>query len=391
MGSPRPRVLFLTQSNEVWGAEQSLLLMLASSRTGGIQPTVCVARDSPLAPMLREMGIDVIEHRFAAHAVLKRTGSLSSASLVDLFREFSAVVDGGFRLRNLVRRFDLVVAYSLWQSPEILLAAKLARRKSVLDIHETFNGRLGKRLISLLAKRFSLVISPSFSLARDYGLDEAAVVIPRPAAVSGHPTSRIDNVQNMIDGQITVGIFGQISPHKGVLEVVRALAASQRHDVTLLVVGGRAENQRDDYEKEVMRLVGDLPGASRVIQRQPEIAALMGACDYIVNASHHEAFGRTVIEAIVHGAFPLVLEGGGPAEIVKDTGIGLVFSDVQALVENIKPRESGSDMAELVAAVKRRYSPESVAAAYFREIENVHEGLPRQLSRQGEEKAEHDV
>jgi glycosyltransferase involved in cell wall biosynthesis len=361
------RVLFLTESREIWGAEQSLLLLLDTAKDNGFTPVVATSMESPLKQVLTARGYEVIAHRFARHPALERNGSLARARPIDLVREVFAIANGAIRLRAVVSRFDLVVSFSLWQAFEVGLAARLTGTRSVLDLHETFHGRLGKRLVGIIARLFDTTISPSASLVSTYRLRSPWQVIPRPAELS---VTGVGN-RSTADLSITVGIFGQISPHKGVAEFVKAVESLDRNDLRLLVVGGRPPELRDEYEADVRTMVGSMGAGSRVIDRQESVDALMQRCDFVVNVSSHEAFGRTVLEAVSNGATPLVLSGAGPEEIVANIGVGRAFNSIAELADFLRTATSATIPAGTIAEVAESFSPRAIGAKYF----NVLRGL----------------
>lgn len=357
----RQRILFLTQSAEVWGAEQSLLLLLGEAKRNGFEPIVAVAPKSPFRDVLLEDGYAVVTHRFARHAALERGGSLQSAHPADFVRECLSILGGAIRLVRLFRSYDVVVAFSVWQSIEVGLAAKIARVNSVLDLHETFHGKIGVRLVRTVARLFNATIAPSAMLLATYGLSARAHVIPRPAR------STIRSTLARPSGMFptTVGIFGQISPHKGVLDLVNGIAKLGRDNLRLLVVGGRPSSLRDAYEEEVRAKVQSLGPGSTVVERQADVGQLMSECDFVVNVSVHEAFGRTVLEAVSSGAVPLVLQGGGPAEIVSQIKVGHIFENIDGLVNFVCSQPSEGVPPETIRRIERQFSPEVVGRSYF--------------------------
>jgi glycosyltransferase involved in cell wall biosynthesis len=365
------RVLFATESLAVWGAETSLLALLEYARSNGCEPTVAVARASPLTLSLDSAGIPYIYHDYAPHPALMRTGSLSGARVGDLIGEFLSVLRGAIRSVALLRQYDVVVPFSLWQSLELALGAKLSGTKAVLDIHETFNGRLGKQLVRAIGAICSGAISPSEALAQQYNLSKNLRIVPRPLPEqqvgSSIPPSQLERSR-------VVGIFGQIASHKQVLELVRAVeAATSDERLTLLVVGGTNVSTRSAYEDQVRVAVGRLGGTSRVEDRVSDITPLILQCEYVVNVSEHEAFGRTVVEAIMHGGTPLVLEGTGPAEIVRDTGVGFVFKNVTDLVEFASTHRADAISEDRRISALARYRPDHVARQYFHFLHQIHD------------------
>lgn len=368
------RVAFVTESKSVWGAERSLLTILEHLDRTAIDPVVIVWPGSPLIEDLRELGIDYIEHRFAVHPALQSGGSLRNASILTLFKELGAVSGGAIRLARIVRRFDVVVSFSLWQAPELRIAAWLSRVRFVLDLHETFGGSAGRRIVAVLGRSSAAVVAPSLSILRDNEIATLPQAICIPRAVVSRTSPDRTSTGN---SQYVIGMFGQVVPHKGIHHVLDALESDGVGDVALRVVGGtRSEVDRSDYERDVRARIGALRGDSIMIDRVADPMALMAECTFVLNASDHEAFGRTMLEAVQVGAYPVSFDGGGPAEIIAGIGVGRVLSGPAALPQLLRNIRSGA-LDGPVATLRAEgvdlssFSPATIGHRYGEALLNV--------------------
>ncbi|RRQ29219.1 glycosyltransferase [Rhodococcus sp. Eu-32] len=320
------RVAFVTESSQVWGAETSLLLLLQEFDKLSIEATTIIADQSPFAEQLVEGGLPFIRHKFAKHHALS-SGSLSTAKISDLLREPPPIVKSALRLRKILKNFDVVVIFSLWQSAEVLLASKLARVQCVLDLHETFDGRFSSQIVKAVSQACAGVIAPSKSVLSSNKLEPggAIIVVPRPVHAETQETFSVGS------RRYRIGMFGQVVPHKRVDRLVAAVEKCGDDTVSVLVVGGeREESSRSSYEVDMRARLSQLEG-SAFLNRVNDVGRYMKQCDVIVNLSDHEAFGRTVIEALQYGAYPVVVDGGGPAEVVRNVGVGLVLKTIEEL------------------------------------------------------------
>jgi len=117
---------------------------------------------------------------------------------------------------------------------------------------------------------------------------------------------------------------------------VGTLAKRKRHDSTikgfakisekfpearLMIAGDGAEQAY--LEALIKRL--DLREKVFLLGRRSDIANIMRASDFLVHNAVDEAFGLVVAEAMCTGLTPVVLSGGGPAEIVTDKKTGLLM------------------------------------------------------------------
>jgi len=357
-------VLVVSESNSVWGAERSLLKLAEYAESNGVILNFLIAEGSPLADELEARGMPYEFHRFAYHPALEKTGSLAMAKPAALIHEGIMVVAGAIRLRRKLRGYDSVLVFSVWQAPETLLGGILARVPVDIDLHETFSNPRAMKLVGLISKMSRQVFVPSAVLARRSGLQDSprVSVIPRPVELSKREPRREDQ------RPLTVGIFGQIQPHKRVIEVVRA-AAKSVPAVRILVVGGNAnEGARSSYENEVRHLVDSMPAGNQVLDAVPSVSELMSQCDVVVNASEHEAFGRTIVEAVASGCFPVAVGDWGPREVVSLLGVGAVVETTEDLVELFQELAQRVRLGPLVPSVPEglgSFEASVVAKLYF--------------------------
>ncbi len=116
------------------------------------------------------------------------------------------------------------------------------------------------------------------------------------------------------DGRATLAIYGD-GPQRGALE-----AQAQRHGVT-----------------EATRFAGWV--------NHRDVPKLLSEADVMVLASIREFGGGVVLEAMATGVAPLVVDYGGPAELVTDeTGFKVPLGDREAIV-----REMGATLGELAS------------------------------------------
>jgi glycosyltransferase involved in cell wall biosynthesis len=320
------KVAFVTDALHLWGAETSLLEYLRE-----MGPSAC-ALVHPQSPLLKIPEIRLsVQSAPMARRRSRDGGGLGEAPLQFPIDALSWVW-GAIRLAPSLRRFDVVVCYGTWELGQVLLASLLARRPCFIDLHETFRPGRQRRILAWLARKSAGVVTPTLSLAREFGLEEEAVVIPRPVNVRSVPRAERPV-------QVRVCMLGQIVKHKRVLEVATAVGQMNAENVVLDVYGAHP-GQASDYQ----RSVEEAGGVSVVVhERTSDVAAALAAADVLVNASEHEAFGRTVVEAMQGGVWPIVCGSGGPREIVSDAGIGSLLNGPNDLVDELARVSRWSD------------------------------------------------
>lgn len=110
-------------------------------------------------------------------------------------------------------------------------------------------------------------------------------------------------------------------------EAIQRIASSAVEGTLFLAEGDST------YEKEIRR-----KGGLKILPSNPSISKVFSGNDVLVNASiYPEAFGLTVIEAMMRGIVPIAPRAWGPAEIIDDGVNGLLFEpgNVDDLVEKI--------------------------------------------------------
>ncbi|MFE8884426.1 glycosyltransferase family 4 protein [Pseudarthrobacter enclensis] len=375
------KLAIFLRARDIWGAERSLLTLLESDQADKHDIHVFIHPQSPLGPELDRIGVNWAAHDFLEHRSVAE-GGLRHASFKSVAHDLAGIAVQGFKTRRLVSTFDTVLTFGLWETPEIALAGRLSRTPVIFDFHVTFGGRPGQLAIKGIMSLVTGVIAPANATFLQANILEPSA--KRKVVV--RPVNFPELVQGLQESprrrKLRVGIFGQVDERKRVLEVARSLSPL-REQLELLVVGTRPEEDQTDYERTVVSEVEGTGSGWAVLPRSNTVANLMADCDVILNMSRHEAFGRTVVEAVYMGAHPVVVSGGGPAEIVQQMGVGTVVSSwdelrvvLSTLSGKVATGESVRVNPDLVKNVRERYSPSSVAKEYFSAVTQLAFGNP---------------
>lgn len=164
--------------------------------------------------------------------------------------------------------------------------------------------------------------------------------------------------------------------------VLEILEAVQPHGVraTGSILGGLSANEGDIayFNSLKNRATADVAVESNV-SRQRIRDALMRADIYIhatgfglsptLQAPYLEHFGITIVEAMSYGCVPLVFDGGGPAEIVRDSGVGYTFKTVHEAADrmlqfNALPAEERQRLAQKAFEAAQAYSEEQFVKSW---------------------------
>jgi len=196
-----------------------------------------------------------------------------------------------------------------------------------------------------------------------------AVVVPPPVELpSAAPVSK----ESLI---LAVGRFFRGLHSKNQHVLLDALDALDAPGWRLVLAGGGDDL---DYVEEVRRRADGLPAELLVDVPRDELVELYSRAALFWHAAGHgqdarrhperlEHFGITTVEAMAHGAVPLVFPAGGQAEVVEDGRTGVWWRTPSELAAQTKDLVEDKPRRERLGAAAReearRYSPERFRAA----------------------------
>lgn len=166
-----------------------------------------------------------------------------------------------------------------------------------------------------------------------------------------------------------VGIIGRITPLKGHLHFIKAMARISRSVPRLKIwIVGDAPASKEAYKEEVQVLVRRLGlwHCTEFLGTQRDIPGVLAHLDLVVLATTtHEAFGRVVIEAQAAGVPVVATQVGGVVDIIEDGSNGLLVppadpkSMADAIMRIFKDTQLAQELAEnAYAKVKEKYNVE---------------------------------
>jgi glycosyltransferase involved in cell wall biosynthesis len=138
------------------------------------------------------------------------------------------------------------------------------------------------------------------------------------------------------EAELAMAVVGQISPHKGQSDAIRALELVRRThpDACLLLVGSvkfasaatRFDNRA--YADELATLAGRLGVRDSTIflGERADIAEILAAVEMLLVPSWYEPFGRVALEAMIMQVPVIATSVGGIKEVLTDGVDGLVLA-----------------------------------------------------------------
>jgi glycosyltransferase involved in cell wall biosynthesis len=197
---------------------------------------------------------------------------------------------------------------------------------------------------SILRRRADRLVAVSEAVAgwlREEGLGDRVEVVHNGVAAPRKLASAADARRGLgiPPGECVVGLLGQLLPHKGVLELVRAghRAVAEEPGLRFVIAGDGPVWFRKRVESEIE--AG--PGASRIslVPPQKDVWRLMAAVDVVaVTTLTPDPLPRVVLEAMAVGRPVIAFDGGGVGEMVVDEETGLLVQsgDIEGLVHGLR-------------------------------------------------------
>lgn len=343
------RVLFVSHSAELNGAERWLLDFMTALDRRAFAPSLVVPRPGPLRTEAEARGIpsSVVPMKWWVSSPGRALGQ-PAAWLLN--------IPGVLRLKRLIagRGIDLVCSNSAAAAGGAL-AARLAGRPHVWMIHEILSGKrpllrfiAGNRLFVRLIHRLSrkVVVNSqasrcAFGTAAGVEVVLNGVGLPRRRSVRAAAGWR--KRLGLREGDRVVGVVGRLVPDKGQAEVIQALALARGavKGLKAVFVGAAADGRYFDLLRAAARELG-VEDDVRFAGAVRDVFDVLPLMSLLVSASRVESFGRTIVEAQAAGVPVLAVRTGGIPEIVGHGETGF-------LVESNRPEVLAGALAEFFA------------------------------------------
>lgn len=353
------RVVFLSASAGVWGAEESLLtLAKALQARGHVVSLVCFA--GPLSDRwLSDIGSDV-----------RVAGMMPGADK----SKFKASLRLWWRYVSDAREYDAVVLFTYYLVvPAPLFRAILWSKRVglVLDMHDNLPGKRGRLLLQMFSLAMHRIVSVSdFTASQFAALRHRVTVITRPVDA---PTATPLPTQREEGRKTRIGIVGRLVRDKGHLLLINA-ATLVEGDFEI-VVRGAGDGSPNDVTEDVVLTGKKNLGDHFIFEGSVPRSNAMDKLDILVVGNDREPLGRTVIEAQLSGVIAVVPDAGGSSELVQHGVTGLKYSagNATSLGSTLQTLISNPTLGQDIISAARSHaeltsSPEKYAESYVQAI-----------------------
>jgi len=330
------RVLYVNQTDQVSGAERSLLAMLES-----VRPTVDPVLACPPGELTEAAhGLGV------ATTPIMGTRASFRVHPVHTSRGLYEIGRSALQIRAAVSRLrpDLIHANTTRASLLSVLARYRSGPPIIAHIRDWAPaGRLPRLVDSVVGRRADAVVANSTTvggqfhglpLRRPVQVIHNAVDLTRfdPAACDGAAVRRELDIP---DERVVLSVIGQLTAIKGQDDAIKIAAelVDAGADVELLLVGTAkftapgASLDNEDFGRRLPRLAADLGVAERVrfLGERRDVPDILAATDLMLMPFWREGFGRVAIEALALGVPVAAAAVGGPLDIVRPDLDGLLL------------------------------------------------------------------
>lgn len=333
------RVLAVSPSPDVTGAEQSLLNIAAHFEQSAIHMTLAAPAGGTFEKRWRETGLGFHALDVPARQGLRSGDGRRWHGLRALSTSVWRTVRATGRLVRSVRETEADVIHSnlLMTHVDCVIAGLLTGARPVLELHEIVAPGLPRWILGALIRMSGATIAIS-AASRDQVPTWAragVVVVPQCVDPRRFDTRREGNGAADTPwrarlaarpDELIVAAVGRVDPEKGLHILVRAVARSREkgHPLQLALVGSPGTDD-GRYLSELTALGAELLGeAVRVVPHTDDIAGVLGAIDVLACPSYAEPFGMILLEAQLCELPVIACRSGGPAEFIEDGETGLL-------------------------------------------------------------------
>lgn len=373
-------LLYVHSSNELYGADIVLSMLVKGLDAGAYRPLVVLPCDVPYEGLLsQELGKSGIPYRILDHAVLRRMYFRPLGIVQYVIR----LVKSTTRLSRLIRQEKIDLVHS--NTSAVLagaLAAKITGTPHIWHIHEIitqprFLLKVTSTLACVLSDRVVAVSGPvAEHLAR------ATPAIRRKMTVihngidldvfhSGVDGRAVRREVGVAPGEVLIGMMARVSHWKGQEQLVMAAAKVVEccPSARFVLVGGAFPGQeyRVDRLRQMVESLG-LQDRVAISGFRRDAPAVWAAMDVMVSPSiQPDPFPTSVLEAMACAKPVVAAAHGGPTEMVIDgeTGFLVPPGNVDALAVALRTLIDDEDLRRAMGLAGRRRMEEHFSIEEF--------------------------
>lgn len=356
----RIKVLFVSHSSDMYGAEKSLLLLLENINRKHIEAIVVFPRSGILKDKVVDLGIKTYTIK-SPWWVRGETDTVPTKKRID--HEIRAL----YKLFWVIRHEKIDVVYTnTIVTLTGALAAFINRKPHIWHIREILHGNQNlcsliphKLLFKFILKMSRKVIVNSNATAQQFqalNQDNKIQVVYNSVDFDQLTTSMpFPEIEGVTKQSWLMAVVASIQERKAQDIAIRAvkIAREKVPNIKLLLIGDGFEN----YTRYLKKMVLELDISKNVIflGYRDDVMNILPYCKVLLAPSQVEPFGRTAAEAMAVGIPVIATNTGGLKEIVEDNNTGYLvpIGDYSQVAEKIVELYCHPDKAEKMGEAGR--------------------------------------
>ena len=315
------KILFISHYSDLYGANKSLIDLLQGLRKdSSYKIDILIPRHGKLWEYCKSEGFRIHIRKFEAGFA-----SRHEKGIMRFIRRLTHLP----RVLNLVRSLNPDLIYSNSSVIDVgIISSIVFRKKHIWHIREygdldyNIYYDLGKQVFKLLLRLSSRVIFISESLRNHIRCSHKSSAVVYNGVVTrsnlGKPRS------NNKKSSIKLGIVGLITPSKGHLEAIKALALLEKYG---------SHFELDIYGDGDPVYISDLKAYIKELNLEKKVkfrgyvdgTGFFSNVDILLMCSENEAMGRVTVEAMAHGVPVIGRNSGATPELIHNGINGLLY------------------------------------------------------------------
>lgn len=320
------KVLFISHSAKLYGAERSLLLLLKQIDKKIIEPVVILPKYGPLKEEIEKLNMKtyIISCPWWFGKRMLKLVQLPFSFIKELYLLFlfgyifkKESIDVVYT--NTIVNFSGAIASCVLKKPHIW------HIREIIPGNPALKSIIPEKLVfELIYKMSKQVVTISKAVSRqfnmyNYNTDKKFVVVPNAVdfSKSFNSSSQV-NINGIEKDDWIVGVIGSLRKVKSQDDAIYAigLLKDKIPNIKLLLVG----SGNNKYKAYLQKLANSMDLNDKIIFAgyREDVPVILSHCKVVLLPSKEEPFGRVVIEAMAAGLPVIASDSGGPKEIVKD-------------------------------------------------------------------------
>ncbi|MDM8520985.1 glycosyltransferase family 4 protein [Anaerolineales bacterium HSG6] len=384
-------ILYISHSADLYGSEQSLLLLLKNLNQKEFTSFVILPKEGPLREIIEPYAkVEVIPS-------LKPWLTLHKGLLCFIYNiaTIPFILWSTLKIVNFIKTHDIDLVHTnslvtisgalaakisnvphVWHARELLSSSSLYPMNPVLGL---------KTVIGIIQRLSDIIIANSNATKNCFPNSSNIQVVYNPVDnrfITTSPTkTKLYHELELPSNSLLVGQISQIIPIKGCDIFITAASIVKQHisNVTFISIGG-TPTLRQTYKQQLKQMIYDynLQESFRFLGLRQDIPDILSALDLLVLPSRSESFGRVLVEASAVGIPIIGTNSGGIPEIIDHSVTGFVVPPnrpeilAQAMITLLQNKAVATKMGQ---KGKERVKSYFTIDKYTNDIENIYHNL----------------